>query len=100
VITPRFSPCCTSELLKKLGHIAKNHDLLVQTHLAENQKEIVWNKVLFPEFSNYTDVYEKHDLLGPKTILAHCIYLSNEECQQILYQQSGISHCPNSNTSL
>ncbi len=57
-------------------------------------------KSLFPQCSNYTDVYFKHGLLGDKTILAHCIYLNDDELKLIKKCDSGISHCPNSNIAI
>ena len=40
------------------------------------------------------------NLLGSKTILAHCVHLSDAEIELIKETNSGISHCPNSNLSL
>jgi len=57
-------------------------------------------KQLEPDCDNYTQVYEKSGLLGPRTVLAHCIYLSDQEIQTIQKSGSGVSHCPNSNFSL
>ena len=48
----------------------------------------------------YIGVYEKFDLMTQKTIMAHCIYLSDEEIDLFKDKNSGISHCPNSNFSL
>jgi guanine deaminase len=42
VVTPRFAPACTVELLKSLGDIAAEYNLPVQTHLCENQAEVAW----------------------------------------------------------
>ena len=86
--------------MHKLSEVANRFDIPIQTHLAENPKEIEWVKSLFPECSNYTDVYFKHGLLGEKTILAHCVYLTDDELVTIKKCGSGISHCPNSNIAL
>jgi len=40
--------------------------------------QVKWMSELFPECKNYTDVYDRSGLLGPKTVLAHCIYLSQK----------------------
>lgn len=100
IITPRFAPSCSSELLSGLGKLAKETDLPVQTHISENHGEIQLVRDLFPKSKNYTDVYDTHGLLGPKTILAHCVHLSDEEKDVIKARETKVSHCPTSNSSI
>jgi guanine deaminase len=57
-------------------------------------------KEIEPWSSSYTDVYASYGLLTEKTILAHCVYLSEEEVATIKAAGAGIAHCPNSNCSL
>ena len=42
VITPRFVPTCSWELLCELGKLAKEYDALVQTHAAESVDEVTF----------------------------------------------------------
>lgn len=100
IITPRFAPSCTSELLKSLGDLQRETNLPVQTHISENHGEIQLVKDLFPESKHYTDVYDTHGLLGPKTILAHCVHLSDGERDIIRERETKVSHCPTSNSSI
>ncbi|SCV00067.1 LAME_0G07316g1_1 [Lachancea meyersii CBS 8951] len=100
IVTPRFAPTCTSELMAWLGKTAQEHDLHIQTHLSENKKELEWVKELFSESDSYTEVYDSHQLLTPKTVLAHCIHLSDKELDIIKERKSGVSHCPISNSSI
>jgi len=100
VITPRFVPTCSRELMTSLGHLAAKDNLHIQTHLAENLRECDWVKQLEPDCQTYTQVYEKSDLLGSKTILAHCCHLDDSELEIIKHAGAGVSHCPNSNFSL
>jgi guanine deaminase len=97
IFTPRFAPVCSSELMKEIGKFVQNNNAYLQTHLSENKKEIQWVRSLFPEFKNYTDVYQKHNLLGPKTLLGHCIHLDDSELKMIKDSDSKITHCPDSN---
>lgn len=46
VITPRFVPTCSWELLKELGRLAKEYDVFVQTHAAESVDEVTLGKSL------------------------------------------------------
>lgn len=100
VLTPRFALSCTEQLLQKVGEIAKSEGFFVQTHLAENKKEVQDVKMQFPNIENYTSVYDKYNLLTPKTILAHCIYLNDEEIELIKDRKCIIAHCPTSNKFL
>ncbi len=100
IITPRFAPSCTKELLQGLGDLAAETNLPIQTHISENHNEIALVRKLFPDKKHYTDVYNSFGLLTPKTILAHCVHLSDDERQVIKERESKISHCPTSNSSI
>jgi len=99
-ITPRFVPTCTGELLQKLGEIAKEFSLPVQSHVSENRDEVAWVKDLFPQCSTYTQVYDYFGLLHEKTTLAHGVYLEQESVDLLKERNGTVSHCANSNFSL
>ena len=42
VVTPRFVPTCSNELLARLGELSKNESTRVQSHLAESFAEAKW----------------------------------------------------------
>lgn len=98
IVTPRFAPVCLREFMSKLGALARECNLPVQTHISENLEEIKLVAEIFPECESYTSVYDDHDLLGPSTILAHAIHLSPKERQIVKERQCSISHCPTSNS--
>lgn len=101
VLTPRFAPTCTRELMLQLAQLSKEKgDLHIQAHLSENLDEINWVKSLFPECDSYTHVYGQSGLLTEKTILAHCVHLTDSEARLIKCSDSSVSHCPTSNSSL
>lgn len=101
IITPRFAPSCTSKLLKGLGDLSKELQVPIQTHLSENLNEVEWVKELFPSCDNYSSVYREHGLYGEeKTLLAHAIYLNEEEVQMTKESNVYLVHCPNSNMNL
>ncbi len=99
-LTPRFAISCTFPMMKEIGKIAKERNVYIQTHLAENPDEIKFVKKLFPKCGNYTDVYARAGLLGPKTIMAHCVYLQDSEITAINKSGTRIAHCPTSNRFL
>ncbi|CAI5786852.1 guanine deaminase isoform X1 [Podarcis lilfordi] len=100
IVTPRFGPSCTEELLNSLGKLAKIHDLHVQSHISESEGEMKLVEKLFPTYQNYTELYDKNNLLTNKTIMAHGCHLSDEELQVFNLKGAAIVHCPNSNISL
>ncbi|MFH0838291.1 MAG: guanine deaminase [Patescibacteria group bacterium] len=99
-LTPRFAITCSFRLMEAVGKMARETGAYIQTHLSENLGEIAFTKKLFPKYRNYTDVYDKAGLLGPKTIMAHCIYLGESEQKRIKETGTKISHCPTSNRFL
>ncbi|XP_020369043.2 guanine deaminase [Rhincodon typus] len=100
IVTPRFVPSCSSELMQQLGSYANSEGLHIQSHISESRAEVELVKSLFPDCKNYTDLYDRHSLLTDKTIMAHGVYLSNEELKVFQQKGAAISHCPNSNISL
>ena len=69
VITPRFVPTCSGELMRGLAELADRHQLLVQSHVSENRGEVEWVKDLHPKEASYTRVYDSMGLLTERTIL-------------------------------
>lgn len=101
IITPRFAPSCTDELLKSLGDICKEFNLPVQSHLSENTSEIEWVKELFPKCNSYGDVYNHYGLFGTTpTVMAHCVHLTLEEIELMKRNNVFIAHCPSSNINI
>jgi len=100
LITPRFVPTCTSELMRSLGDLAAEYNVPVQTHISENQAEVDWVRELHPESADYAAVYEDHGLLGDKTILAHCVHNTDAEIEKMAKLGVFAAHCPNANYNL
>ncbi len=101
IITPRFVPTCTGELLKGLGQLAAKYNVPVQSHLSENKGEIEFVRELHPEADNYASVYYETGLLGQQpTIMAHCVLLEEEEIELLSKNKVFIAHSPNSNSNL
>ena len=99
ILTPRFIPACSRELLEGLGQIRRERNLPVQSHLSENPGEIAAVHRLFPEEKTYGHCYERYGLMEG-AIMAHCVY--SEEAEVALLKEKGafVAHCPASNTNL
>lgn len=101
IITPRFVPTCTPELMAGIAKLAKRYNLPVQSHLSENTGEIAWVKELHPECQNYAGVYHKFGLFGQQpTIMAHCVYNDDAEIELMAKNNVYVAHCPYSNNNL
>jgi guanine deaminase len=99
-LTPRFALNCDSALLAGLGRIAHDYGAWIQTHLAESPHEVARVKEAFPDARDYTDVYDRARLLTPRTVLGHCIHLSEREFRCLARRGCWIAHCPSSNEAL
>ncbi|MBI9038020.1 MAG: guanine deaminase [Bacteroidales bacterium] len=100
-VTPRFAPTSSEEQLNVASLLKKEFPgVYVQTHLAENKKEIEYVKKLFPWSKSYLEVYDHFDLLGDRSLFAHSIHLTDNEYQRIRETNSVVVHCPTSNLFL
>lgn len=98
IITPRFVPSCTPEMLRACGELAAKYQLPVQSHLSENKDEIAWVKELEPESTCYGDAYDRYGLFGQTpTVMAHCVWSDGEELELIKRRGVVVAHCPTSN---
>ena len=101
IITPRFVPSCTPELLKACGELAKEYQLPVQSHLSENTSEIAWVAELEKESTSYGDAYNRYGLFGQTpTIMAHCVWTNGSELELMKKNRVMVAHCPTSNFNL
>ncbi|HLY15324.1 MAG TPA: guanine deaminase [Candidatus Limnocylindrales bacterium] len=98
--TPRFAVSCSAEMLRDSAALANETGAYWQTHLAEDAAEIAEVARLFPEARDYLDVYDRAGGLGPRTILAHAIHLSDREIARLAESGSHLAHCPASNLFL
>ncbi len=100
-ISPRFAVTSSEAQLEAAGSLVKQYpDLWMQTHLSENHGEIEVVANDFPWAKDYTDVYDRFGLLGPKSFFAHGIHLGDRELARLSESGSGVVHCPTSNNFL
>ena len=101
IISPRFVPACTPELLKACGELANKYQLPVQSHLSENTSEIAWVAELEKESTSYGDAYNRYGLFGQTpTIMAHCVWTDGSELELMKKNHVMVAHCPTSNFNL
>ena len=100
IITPRFIPSCSDDLLKSLARIQGKHNLPLQSHLSENREEIEWVKRLWPSSENYAGAYADAGLLEGPTLMAHCVWSDEKEMDVLAKKGVYVAHCPQSNMNL
>ena len=102
VITPRFIPSCSEELMNGLGELQRQFGTAMQSHLSENLSEIEWVKQLRPRARFYGEAYSQPGLFGGAcpTVMAHCIWSDEEERALMKEQGVFLAHCPQSNMNV
>eukprot|EP00435_Cladocopium_sp_Y103_P043301 s1813_g12.t1 len=101
VVTPRFLPTCSPELLRGLGDLAEKYNCMIQSHMSESIDEVEFSASLFGRQMD-AEVFSTFGLLrgGPgqaASVMAHCVQM--QEAEERLLKDSGasIAHCPLSN---
>lgn len=99
-ITFRFAPTTSDKLFKKIEELKQKYpDTYIYTHISENQQETKWSNSLY-KTKHYLDIYDRYNLLGDKTVLAHGVYLTDAEEKRMHKTQTSIAFCPTSNLFL
>ena len=100
-VTPRFAITSTAAQLEAAGALlAEGQGLYLQTHLSENQAEIDLALSLYPGAEDYAGIYERYGLLGPRSLLGHCLHLSERERMRLAQSKAVAVLCPTSNLFL
>ena len=98
-VTPRFSLSCSDALLESAGALlADVPDAFFTSHINENAEEIRAVRELFG--CDYATSYDKHGLLGPRSVLAHDVHPTRGELHLMGQRGVAVAHCPTSNAAL
>ena len=103
VASPRFAPTTGPEVIAASAKAASAIDGFSQTHMCETLQEIEWVKSIYKELPGFEDidsyiqVYERTGFLGPKTVLGHCIHMTDTEWKLMATTDTVIASCPTSN---
>ena len=100
ILTPRFTPACSDELMAFLGKLAQERNLPVQSHLSENDAEMALVRSLHPDCSQYWETYAKFGLWKPGTVMAHCVHSDAREREAMARSGVLAVHCADSNVGI
>ncbi|AWB43309.1 N-ethylammeline chlorohydrolase [Paenibacillus sp. CAA11] len=96
--SPRFVVSCTEQLLTEVRDLSAKYNVMVHTHASENRGEI---EIVQANTGMRNIVYLDHiGLANDRLILAHCIWLDDEEKRILRDRGVHVSHCPGSNLKL
>lgn len=101
VVTPRFALSASEAMLEVCQTLLREEpSLTFTTHINESPDEIAEVARLFPWATDYLAVYEKYDLIGRRSVLAHNVQATDYELKRFAARQASIAHCPCSNAAL
>lgn len=95
VITPRFVPTCSDELLTRLGEIAASRGIQIQSHMCESRDQMAW--VEETRGRPDPDVFDTAGLLTPHTVQAHVTSFPPPLVGLVKTRGVTVAHCPLSN---
>lgn len=101
IITPRFAPTCSQELITGLGKLAQKYKRGLHTHIVESKWEAAEALKLFPDHGSDAEIYERAGLMdnGP-VVLAHVIFPTEEDIRIMKKHNAVAVHCPDATTNV
>ena len=100
MLTPRFIPTCSDEVMTFLGRLMAERNLPGQSHLSENDKEIEWVRELHPDCAQYWEAYAKFGFWNERTLMAHCVWSDERERKAMRDAGVTVVHCADSNLNV
>jgi 5-methylthioadenosine/S-adenosylhomocysteine deaminase len=97
VLGPHAPDTCSPTLLREVGDVARQRELLVHTHLAQSRIEV--DRVRSRYGKRPSEMLDEAGLLGPRTIAAHCIHLAAPEIVRVGASGTSVAHVPAGNAT-
>ncbi|KAI9350943.1 putative guanine deaminase, partial [Obelidium mucronatum] len=97
VVTPRFVPSCSPQLLDSLGELTQEFKVHVQSHAWESDWQVDYG-LQNRDGGRDLGLFRNHGLISEEgTILAHAVHATEDEIVELAKSKIGIAHCPLSN---
>jgi len=101
ILTPRFAPTCSRELIESLGRLGKKYGVGMQTHVVESLWEKKTSTELFPECRCDSEIYKNAGLLeNSPCLFGHFIFPSEEDIQIAEEFGAVAVHCPDATNNI
>lgn len=88
----------SQHLMEEARRIAAENNATFITHASESRAEVENVRKMYGKTP--IEVLQSIGLLGERTLLAHCVHLSDEEIQLLAESGTSVAHCPSSNLKL
>jgi 5-methylthioadenosine/S-adenosylhomocysteine deaminase len=89
---------CTPETYKWAADFAKAHHVGIHTHSSEQKEEVA---AVIQHFGKRPiELFYERGILGSQTVIAHCVWLNDQEIQLLATTGTAVAHCPISNAKL
>ncbi len=98
IVSPHAVYTCSEETLAKTAEFAEEHDLLLQVHAAENKKEV--KDSLEQTGMRPVEYLNEVGVLSPRTLIAHGVWVTDQEIQMISESGTSVAYNPESNAKL
>jgi 5-methylthioadenosine/S-adenosylhomocysteine deaminase len=98
-VAPHAIYTCSADTYRYGHDWAKDHQIPLHTHLSETQNEFDTCMSLHGK-TPVQYLYDLGSLSGIKSILAHCVYLTDKDIELLTSLDASIAHNPSSNCKL
>ncbi|WP_457549043.1 amidohydrolase [Archaeoglobus sp.] len=98
VFGPHAPYTCTPEFLKEIKNVARELNTYVHIHVAETKWEVEHVKSIYGKTP--VRLLDEIGFLDEKTVIAHAIWLDDEEMKILKDRNVSVVHCPISNLKL
>ena len=97
-LCPRFVLSCSEKMLHEVRLLSEKHGWLVHTHASENRAEV--EQVRKQTGRDNVEYFDDLGLCGPRTVLAHCVHVTESETRILAATRTSAVHCPGANLKL
>jgi 5-methylthioadenosine/S-adenosylhomocysteine deaminase len=97
-VSPHSAYTVSPQYLEQAGALADEFGVLLHTHASETQAELASVRERYGAAP--PTHFDRLGLLGGRTILAHCVHVSDEEIELLAERRAVVAHCPVCNLKL
>lgn len=92
MLGPHAVYTCSRDLLERVKEEADRLGVGIHIHLSETGEEV--KRCLSEHGKTPVGYLDELGLLGPRTLAAHCIYLTDEDIRLLAARGAKVAHCP------
>tara|TARA_R110002111_G_scaffold967_7_gene6996 strand:- start:4639 stop:5985 length:1347 start_codon:yes stop_codon:yes gene_type:complete len=89
---------CTGDAYREAAQLSREYGVGIHTHCSEQKEE---EQAVTAELGRRSlAMLDHYGILGERTLLAHCVWLNDDEIARVAGTGTSIAHCPVSNAKL